>query len=81
MSDPQDGVRGGDNREERLKERKKKGGWEEMSWKGEERTREYKHVKKQKQASKNMKDFSIIRKFENKYKKELKNKKPQTPKN
>lgn len=80
MSDPKDGVRGGDNREEGLKERKKKGGWEEMSWKGKERTREYKQVKKQKQASKNMKDFYIIRKFENKYK-ELKNKKPQTPKN
>lgn len=64
-----------------LKEIKKKGGWVEMSWKGEERTREYKQVKKQNLASKNLKDLLIIRKFENKHKKELKNKKSKTPRN
>lgn len=66
MGDIKDGVRGGDDRGGALKERKKKGGWEEMSWKGEERTRDYKQVKIQKQASKNLKELPIIRKFENK---------------
>lgn len=66
MGDIKDGVRGGDDRGGALKESKKKGGWEEMSWKGEETTRDYKQVKIQKQASKNLKDLPIIRKFENK---------------
>lgn len=69
------GVRGGDDRVGGAKGKKEKGDGRKCHGREEERTREYKQVRIQKQVSKNL---PIIRKFENKYKKELKNKN-QTP--